>query len=280
MARNTSDTARSRALGAELRRLREGTGLSVRAFADKVGLHYVAVSRGETGKTPPSPEQVGIILGNLGVNGDEQERILELARAAGDPTWVTPGIDRQLSALMDFELTAEKITDVSPLLIPGLLQTEGYARAILSAGATAEGQVRDAVNRRMGRQSILTGRSTHLVALIGEPALRRPIGGYDVMADQLAHLLKMGARGNVDVQVIPNSTEYDPSLSGAFVLYEFGAAAPIVHFEHHRSSMFLPDKRDVEDMRIAVELIGKAAMSPAATTELIADVINDLETTQ
>jgi transcriptional regulator with XRE-family HTH domain len=280
MARNTSDTARSRALGAELRRLRDGTGLSVRAFADKVGLHYVAISRGETGKTPLSPEQVGIILGALGVNGGEQERLLDLARAAGDPTWVTPGIDRQLSALMDFERTAHTITDVSPLLIPGLLQTEGYARAILSVSGPTEGHIRDAVNRRMGRQSILTGRKpTHMVALIGESALRRPIGGYDVMAEQLKHLLKMGALDNVDVQAIPDSTDYDPSLAGPFVLYEFPVGEPVVHFEHHRSSMFLPDKRDVEDMRLAVERIGKVAMSSPATRELIAERINNLETT-
>jgi hypothetical protein len=132
----------------------------------------------------------------------------------------------------------------------------------------------------MGRQRILTGKNAvHLVALIGEPALRRPIGGHDVMAEQLRHLLKMSDLDNVDVLAIPNSTGYDPSLAGAFVLFEFQNAPPIVHFEHHRSSMFLPDRRDVEDMLIAVERIGKAAMSPPATRELIADVINNMETT-
>lgn len=283
MARNTTDTAASRALGAELRRLREGTGLSIRAFATKVGIHYVAIGRGETGKNPPSPEQVGVILGALGVMGLEQERLLEMARVAGDPTWVTPGINRQLSALMDFERTSSKITDVSPLLISGLLQTEGYARAILGAGNQTEGQVRDAVNRRLGRQAILTGpRAVHLVALIGEDVLRRPLGGPAVMVEQLTHLAAMGERDTIDVLAVPNSAEYDPSLAGPFVLYEFGGgAAPIVHFEHHRSSMFLPDRRDVEDMQSAVERIQKAAMSPAATAELIADAISrNMETTQ
>jgi transcriptional regulator with XRE-family HTH domain len=281
MARNTSGTASSRALGAELRRLRDSTGLSVRKFAERVGINYVAISKAETGRTPPSLGQVGVILGNLGVVGLEQERLLEMTRAAGDPTWVTPGIDHQLSALMDFEQDADKITGVSPLLIPGLLQIAPYARAINSDGRSTEGQIRDAVNRRMGRQQILTGKNAaHLVALIGEPALRRPIGGHDVMVEQLRHLLKMSELDNVDVLAIPNSTEYDPSLAGAFVLFEFPHAAPIVHFEHHRSSMFLPDKRDVEDMLIAVRRIEEGAMSPATTTGLIAEIINGMETTQ
>jgi transcriptional regulator with XRE-family HTH domain len=277
MARNTSDTPRSRALGAELRRLRENrSNVSLREFAKAIGVSPTALSRWETGRTPPTSEQVGVFLGALGVVGDEQDRLLEDARAALDPTWVEPGVDRQLSALRDFEKTARTITDVSPLLIPGLLQTEDYARAVMVN--LPPGQIQRAVDARMGRQRILTRlKPVRLVALIGEPALTRPIGGDEVLSEQLRHLVKMAELDNVEIRALSTGAEYDPSLAGPFVLYEFEVAAPIVHFEHHRSSMFLPDKRDVEDMQTAAGRIEEAAMSSDTTKELIADIINRME---
>lgn len=280
MARNTSDTPRSRALGAELRRLRnERTSVSLREFAKQVGVTPTALSRWETGKAPPDSEQVGILLGALGVVGEEQERILDDARAALDPTWVAPGVDRQLSALLDFEKTATHITDVSPLLIPGLVQTEEYSRAIMDDGTLAAGEVQSAVTMRMGRQQALTrANPVHLIALIGQPALKRPIGGWPVMLEQLRHLLKLNELPNVEVRALPDGTDYDPSLAGPFVLYEFSLGAPIVHFEHHRSSMFLPDKKDVEDMRHAGSRITDLAMSAEETSEFVAEIINSKET--
>lgn len=278
MARNTSDTPRSRALGAELRRLREERSgcRSLREFAHKIGVPPTQLSRWETGKTPPTSEQVAVLLGAIGVVGEEQERILEDARAALDPTWVAPGVDHQLSALLDFEKTATTITDVSPLLIPGLLQIEDYARTVLSN--LTPGEIQSAVTMRMGRQKVLTKhKPARLVALIGEPALTRPIGGGEVLIQQLRYLQKMGDLDNIEVLALPSGHDYDPSLAGPFVLYEFALAAPIVHFEHHRSSMFLPDKRDVEDMRVAAGRIREKAMSPEDTAELIADVISRTE---
>jgi transcriptional regulator with XRE-family HTH domain len=279
MPQNTRDTPRSRALGAELRRLRENRapGVSLRKFAQKVGVSPTALSHWENGRKPPTSEQVAVLLGALGVVGPEQERLLEDARAALDPTWVEPGVNRQLSALRDFEETATAITDVSPLLIPGLLQTEDYARQVMSN--LPVDQLRRSLDARMTRQRILTRaqQPVRLVALIGQPALTRPIGGPTVFIEQLRHLQKMVRLDNVDIRALSTGPDYEPSLLGAFVLYEFDLAGPIVHFEHHRSSMFLPDKRDVEDMRVAAEKIKEKAMSPTSTQELIADVINRTE---
>lgn len=253
--------------------------MSLREFAKQVGVTPTALSRWETGKAPPDPEQVGVLLGALGVVGDEQERLLDNARAALDPTWVAPGVDRQLSALLDFEKTATHIVDVSPLLIPGLIQTEDYARAIMDDGTLTPGEVQSAVTMRIGRQHILTRTNPlHLVALIGQPALRRPIGGWPVMIEQLRQLLKLNQLPNVEIKALPDGTDYDPSLAGPFVLYEFALGAPIVHFEHHRSSMFLPDKKDVEDMRVAAERITELALSSGNTSELIAELVNSEET--
>lgn len=280
MARNTSDTPRARALGAELRRLRNQSGMSVRDFGKHVGLPYVRISRAETGRKPPTAEDVATILGALGVAGSERERLLDMARAALDPTWVAPGVDKQLQALIDFEADATTITDVAPLLVPGLLQTENYARAIMSDGVMTAGEIQAAVTTRLGRQNILLReKPIQFVALIGAPVLRHPFGGREVMAEQLRHIAKQAELPNVTVQAIPVSETWEPSLAGPFVLYEFPLAEPVVHVEHYRSSMFLPDKKDVEDMRKAADTIRERAMSPEETSGLITNVIDEMEYT-
>lgn len=279
MPRNTVDTPRSRALGAELRRLRirANPDTSLREFAKQVGLSYVALSRWETGKRVPNTEDVATLLAALRVIGDERDRLLAMTRQAQDPNWVAPGVDRQLTALIDFEQTATTIVDVSPLVLPGLLQTADYARAIMDDGVMTSGEVQTAVITRMGRRDILTrDNPVHLMALVGEAALRYPMGGPTVMAAQLRHVLKMAALPNVTVHAIPISTKWNPSLSGPFVLYEFPVAAPIVHFEHHRSSMFLPDKKDIEDMRKAVHAIRAAALSEEETAALITKIEKEI----
>lgn len=278
MARNTSDTPRSRALGAELKRLRDAASLSQRELADRIGTSPATLNRWETGRKPPSPDRLGVLLGFYGIVGEDQDRLINMAHAALDPTWVAPGTDRQLSALIDFEETAQRITDVSPLLVPGLLQTESYAQAIMDDGSLSVGEIREAVTTRMGRKKVLNrSEPVEFVALIGEPALRRPIGGHPVLVEQLKALLKQGEQRNIDIRVVPDSTMYEPSLAGPYVLYEFDLAAPIVHFEHHRSSMFLPDKKDVEDMRAAAERIKEVAVSPAESARLIRQFIDRME---
>lgn len=278
--RNTGDTSRARALGAELRRLRERErpGATLRAFASEIGVSATAMSRWENGHKPPSTEEIAVVLGSLGVRGSERDHFLEMARDAHDPTWVAPGVDRQLTALVDFEKSATTIIDVAPLLVPGLLQTADYVRAVMDNGSLPPGQVQAAVNTRMGRQHILTQENpAQMIALIGETALRRPLGGSAVMAAQLRHIAKMAQYENVAVQAIPVSASFDASLAGPFVLMEFPVAKPIVHFEHHRSSMFLPDKRDIEDMRTAATAVRGMAMSPEETSELIAAITEEME---
>lgn len=272
MPRNTVDTPRSRALGAELRRLRLRAypETSLREFAKQIGLSYVALSRWETGKRVPTTEDVATLLGVLRVLGDERDRLLEMTRQAQDPNWVAPGVDRQLTALIDFEQTATTIVDVAPLVLPGLLQTADYAKTIMNDGVMTSGEVQAAVITRMGRKDILTrDNPVNLLALVGEAALRYPMGGNVVMARQLRQVRKLAELPNVTVAAVPIATSWNPSLSGPFVLYEFPLAAPIVHFEHHRSSMFLPDRKDIDDMRKAVNAIRDVALSPERTTELI-----------
>lgn len=237
----------------------------------------------ESGRRIPGVEVVAGILAKLDITGDERDRILELARNASEPNWLTagvPGMSPGLAGVLDCEQTATAITDWSPLVIPGLLQTSDYAREILSAGDLPANQVKPRVMMRMSRRDVLTRRKpAGLLALIRESALRETIGSPEIMADQLGHVLTMAAMDTVTVQVVQSGHGWHPGLSGPFILFDFPDSPSIVHLEHHRSSAFLYDDKDVEDYQTAAATLRGVAMSPTDSTGLIASVITELETT-
>lgn len=282
MAGTISDTPRSRLLGAELRRQRETRYQgSLRQFAAEIDVHPSLLSKWERGEILPNPEQVAIIAGALGIVGEERAALLEDAKAARSPDWLAPGVDRQVSALIEYEKTAIRMVSVAPLFISGMLQTEDTARAIVSGNpATTVDQINATVSARMTRkEALLRVDPLTFDAFVGMRAMERPLGGLDVAISQLRYIEKMSALPNVTVRAIEETEGFNPADMGAFVLYEFAVGDPIVFFEHHRSSMFAP-KRDVPDMLLAVRRIEEIAMSPDDTSGLIADVIKRMETTQ
>ncbi|MGH3627609.1 MAG: helix-turn-helix domain-containing protein [Sciscionella sp.] len=280
----TTGTPRARALAAALRTAREATKISVRAVAKTLDISHSVVSYWETGKRVPSSEDTASFLTAIGVTGEQRERILEIARRAGEEDWLTagiPGVSQQLAGVMECERTATAITEWSPLIVPGMLQTSDYARAIIGAGDMPGGQVEAKVALRMSRRDVLTRREpSDLVALISEAALHQIVGDHSVMADQLRHLAKTSETPTVTLQVLPDQPDWHPGLMGPFLLYEFADSPAIVHLEHHRSGVFLYGADDVDAYKTAAETIRRAAMSPARTAELIAEVADKMETTQ
>lgn len=277
MAR-TGDTPRARALGAELQEIRKLSGLSTRQLAEKLGNHNVTITRWETGHYPPSVEDTATLLGTLGITGEHRDEILAMARDAADPNWLSPGVDKQLGALMDFERNARRITEVSPLIIPGLLQTADYARGIMLAAGQDRGEADQRVALRMGRRDVLTRRDpVELVAVIGEYALRYPPCDRRVMADQLHELRQWAHHPHVTVQVLAARGEWSPALDGPFLLLEFAKTLPIVHLEHHRSSLSLYDKKDVADYQTAADIVRRVAMDPQESADLISDIADRME---
>lgn len=278
-----STTPKARALGAELRQARERAGLGMRELARRLEISHSVLSRIESGERPPRPEDVASILTALGVHGQAQEAVLDLSRDTGGSHWLSvgmPELDRQLAALLDFERTASHIIDVSPLLIPGLLQTSEYVRAIMTAAGlpSHEVEMRSAV--RLGRREALRiTNPARLTAYIGEPALHQRIVNAAAMQEQLRFILEMAEQPHVTVRIIPAVTGWHPGLEGAFSLLEFTAAPPIVHLETRRSGLFLGEGADVDAYRSAVDKVREVAMSPDASVGLITDVIKEMETT-
>lgn len=276
-------TPKARALGAALREAREETRISLRGFAARIKRDPGLLSRWETGERVPKATDVAEILTALGVNGERYDEIIGLAEGTEDSQWLAvtlPEQRRQLDAVLNFEQTATVITEVSPLLVPGLLQTNKYIRAIMSAGSVPPGEVASRITTRIGRRDVLTDDDpVRFVGLIGEAALRQMVGDRALMTEQLRYLATVAQQSNVDVRVIPFETGWHPALEGSFTLIDSAQDKPIVHIENRRSGLFLHEERDVNAYREAVDHIAEVAMDPTRSAEFIAEIINDMETT-
>lgn len=279
---DTAGTPRTRALASALRKavldVTGSTSRSLRSIAEEMGISHTTLSQWTNAKRVPQVEDVATLLGVLGVTGGERERILELARDARDPNWLTtgiPGISQQLAGVMEFERTAKRITDWSPFLVPGLLQTGGYARQILGRGATTPTEVETRVTLRVGRAEVLRRpQPVQLHALLGKAAIEDKVGSEEEHQHQLRHLLKMSELDNVSIQVVPSGIGYHPGFMGPVILYEFDQAPSIVHLEHYRSGVFLYDEADVQAYAVAADEFRALAMSEEDTASFIAKFVN------
>lgn len=261
-----------RSLGDSLREHRESAGYSQRELATLLGWpNNARVSRYESGARTPSPDVLVKILDALDVTDTEREHLLGLVQRVGPGQWVTglPSAGKRLAQLIGYERAASRITDVAPLLIPGLLQTAEYARAVLGDGPDTKKRV----SLRMERAEILT-RQTHPVklrALIDSSVLTRPIASPSVMRSQLLHLRKMADLPTVTIQIVPAEKHgWNPILAGPFILIE-SEEGPVVHLEHHRASAFLWSD-EVRAFMAAIEEIECKAMTPEQSAEVIAEL--------
>ncbi|SDZ45490.1 Helix-turn-helix domain-containing protein [Saccharopolyspora shandongensis] len=274
-------SARARGLGAELRQLRNGSGYKQEEVAKRLGLSKATMSRIESGAKAVTEADVSAILAVLGVTGEDRNRLLKLVREQDQPGWWetgVPGLPKQLTGLLEFERDASQIGCLGMILVPGLLQTSDYVRAVMRGSGVDAADIEARVAIRIGRQEILT-KPTPVVfhALIDASVLRRVVGGPRVMAEQLRHILKMARRRNVTIQVIPEEVATHPGLEGSFVLLEFPKARSIVHLEQRRLGAFLDEPADVADYKKVLDTLQRVALSPADSAKLIATRADELE---
>jgi transcriptional regulator with XRE-family HTH domain len=214
MAKRDPETDPRACLGKILRRARVRAGFSSQdALADKLGFDRSVVNKAETGDRPPSPEVLIAWCRECGLNEEDFEDLAALARRADGPvpTWFEDWLHA--------EAAAQSLRLWSPILIPGLLQTAEYARAVLLASQTdTSDEVIDAlVAARMERQTILDRADPpEVVVVLDELVLRRLIGSSQVMHDALVHLAEMSKRPNIIVQVVPAGKGATAGLGGAF----------------------------------------------------------------
>ncbi|MFD4835222.1 helix-turn-helix domain-containing protein [Streptomyces uncialis] len=228
MSGKSVSTVPRRQLGRSLRQLRERAGVTLRAASQRFEWSETKMWRIETGKTPVRALDVQMMCGVYGADEAVATALTEMAREAKAPSWwwsfenaAPVGFD----VFASLELAASRIDTYASDVMPGLLQTSDYVRAVVRAGfpnASSE-YIEGRVRFRMARQAILTGnRPPVLRAALSETVLRRPIGGSPVMAAQLAHLVYVAGLPGISIRVVPLAAEVHPgALAGAFTVMHF-----------------------------------------------------------
>jgi Domain of unknown function (DUF5753) len=235
----------------------------------------------ETGITGLQIEDVAALLGLYKVPAATREELLDQVRRAEERGWWTrqPGLPKLWRTLIDFEAKATRVHNYEALVVPGLLQTAEYARAVILGivPAITPAELKNLVAARMARQTVLTGTDApQFCAVVDEGALRRPIGEPGVMHRQLQHLLVVAEQPHVLLRVVPLAAGAQAGLRGSFVILEFAEEPALVHVENQSIGLFLEEEVDLATYRLALENILPAALAPAATIELITQIAADL----
>ncbi len=279
-----SPTVRRKRLGIELRRLREQANLTCEDVGQRLECSGTRISRMETGRISVRPGDVRELLEVYGVTGAEADSLVQLAREARRkgwwhtygrvlPTWFEPYIG--------LESEAVRLRDFQPLVMPGLLQTEDYARAVLRAAphAGSSAEIDRQVALRMERQNILGQASPPEVSVVlSESVLRVDVGGPAVMRPQLRRLADAAERPNITLQVLPFTTAAHVHPVSPFTMLEFPDAADptVVYLEHLTGSLFLENEDEVRRYRVVFDHLRAEALGTSQSAGLIARVAAEL----
>jgi transcriptional regulator with XRE-family HTH domain len=264
----TSSTPRARVLAAGLREIREAHGVGVRELARILGFAPQLLSLWEKGLRLPTVADVALILGFFSVRGEKQKYLLELAGSARDPDWITA----DMPSLHQLEKDAKKLVTWETEIVPGLLQTADYARAIFESANLAIDQVDSRVAARMQRQKMLAGRTpVALQAILDEQVLTNMVGNQDIMSDQIDHLLEASRLPHVSIRILGPTDDYQPGRMGSFMLMEYEKVPPIVLLEHYRCAAFISGADKVAAFRKLAKMLEEAAMSDDDSRERLAE---------
>ncbi|SFQ35728.1 Helix-turn-helix domain-containing protein [Amycolatopsis arida] len=272
---------RSRELGEALRRGMERRGMTGRDVARMLGWSDSRVSRLLSGKRGGREVDISAVCATTRIIGPERERLLKLCRDVNTPGWLQrhgARLPKQLRTLVDHENKATKITDFQPMVVPGLLQTEDYARGLLSGlGTLPEEELDDRVTARMERQKMLGNcRCEHFTFFIHEFALRLPVGSNEVMSDQLHHLLRMSVRPYITIRVISAAAGVHAGIAGAFKLMEFADITPVVYLDSQTACLFLEEHDEIGAYRRVLDVLADIALDEGESREVIARLATEL----
>ena len=272
-------------LGIQLRRLREAANLTPDQAGYEIRASRSKISRVEHGRVGFKERDVSDLLSLYGVTEpQERERMLALARKANDQGWwakyddIMPdwfesyvGLEQATSLIRTFELQ----------FVPGLFQTEDYARGVTMLGhrSAPSDEIEHRVSLRMQRQKILhLDDSPRIWAVIDESALRRPLGGVDAMKVQLRHLIEVTEYPRVTLQVMPFSRGGHPAAGGSFTVLRFAEPdlPDIVYLEQLTSALYLDRRDEVDHYMEVMNRLSAEADTPADSARLLEQIAKSL----
>jgi transcriptional regulator with XRE-family HTH domain len=275
MSAPASPSVRRRRLAAELREIREVKGKSGDAVAAALKWSPSKISRYERARTGLQPREVERLLDYYQITGPRRALLLGLAEDAAQKGWweeFADSLSEDYRQFIGFEHEAASMAIWHVDVVTGLLQTQAYARHIISSYSRIEpmppGMIGRMVNVRMRRQQVLNREGLHLSVVLDESVLRRRIGDDSVMYDQLQRLVQEADRPNLTLQILPLSAQH-MVFGESFVIFGFRDDHDVVITEQLRNSATLEGERETYLHRIAFQSLSEAALGPAESRALI-----------
>ncbi|WP_024803354.1 helix-turn-helix transcriptional regulator [Nocardia sp. BMG51109] len=267
-------TALRIAVGGQLRKLRESRGISREDAGEHIRGSHAKISRLELGRTGFKERDIRDLLTLYGiVDPEEREPFLDLVRKANEPGWWQRFGDllpQWFETYIGLEHAAESIRTFEAQLIPGLLQTEDYTRAVVSLGHGKDAPRRVELRRR--RQEVLErSGGPGLWAVIDEAVLHRAIGGRAVLRGQLEHLAELSNRKNLTIQVLPFEVGGHGAAGSSFTMLRFAEPElpDLVYLEHLTSALYLDRPRDLEMYRQVMDTLSMQAATPEQSRQIL-----------
>jgi len=281
-------TIRHRRLAAELRRLRGRSGMTGDQVAETLGWSPSKVSRLEHGRTGFKLGDVEALLDLYEVHGPLRDDLVALTRTTYKKSWLeteSASLPTMFAAYVSTETEAETIWNWEPQIVPGLLQTADYARAIFEAWQTvvtlSPAEIQRRVDIRLERQNLLDRHPPlYLFAVLDESVLTRRIGDASVMRGQLDHLLECTKRDTIDVRVLPMHT-FHPITTGSFTFMQFPSTEDVsfndvVAIESLTSNYYIETQDDTYQYRLTFERLVEESLDDTESAELISRYAREL----
>ncbi len=275
-----SPTIRRRRLGVELRRHREAAGVTIDVVAERLGCSTSKVSRIETGHTSATPGDVQNILDIYDVSDSIKAELVQIAREARQKGWWHPYSTVLTGAYVGLETAARSIRMYEQQLVPGLLQSEEYAIAMIRGARLddTEQEIAQRVRVRMERQTLLIQDDPiDLRVVLDEAVLSRPVGGHAVMRDQLKRLIEAARLPNVTLQILPFAAGAHAGMDGAFAILEFEEEgdADVVFIDNATGGLFLEKTDELRKYLDIFETVRSAALPPEESIEMIEMLVEE-----
>jgi hypothetical protein len=266
-------------LPGELQDIREQQDLTLEAVCNPFMWQQSKLSRMENGQQCISDVDLGALCATYGVTGEGRRHLLRMAERQDDPGyWETDSpVAEESRTLKRLERAMTAAVDVAAWLIPELVQTGEYASAVMESDGMPHDHITAQVNARQARQILVKKSAPKLDLIVGETALRRPIGGNDVMTRQLHVLLEIAQRRYVRLRIVPFQAGGDAGMHTAFSVMEFTRKKSVIYVQHPTSGLFLEQQDMIEVYQRRVARLAKVALEPAESMDLIATIAKEFE---
>jgi hypothetical protein len=283
MPRPTGPTIARWQLGRQLREHRDGAGIAHSEIAGVLACSESKIYKIESGDVGVGRGDLLVMLDRYNVSDGIRDTLLDLQRQGKERGWWARfgQLPNPYSMYVGLESAATTVKNFELALIPGLLQTTAYTRAVLR-GQGLVGEDRDQERRvqlRLARQACLTDEPVlNLWTILDEGVIRRQVGGRQVMAEQLAHLVEMGKRPNVTVQVLPFGEGGHPGTLGSLAILEYpdDVHSPVAYIETYAGGMYLESADEMRRVNLAYTHMQATALSTSKSAEVIAAAAREL----